>query len=174
MKKAVKRSKRVNNIIKNEQYIHNEKFDIIEFYKTLLNNRQKPIDEEWRDVVGYEGLYKVSNYGLVINSRYKIVGTYYGDEFYEDLNKYNCVSLVKDGKATRYGIHRLVALAFVNNPNPTKFNIVNHIDENKHNNYYKNLEWCTTLYNLHYGNADKKRRETLELKKEYGLLNKNK
>ena len=155
MKKAIKR----NKIVKNDKYISGEKG----FYKTLFDKRQTRDDEEWRDVVGYEGLYKVSNYGLVINSDCRIVGTYYNEEQsvfkspFKDVNRYNVVGLYKNRKRTLYQIHRLVAMVFVENPNPSEFNTVNHIDENIHNNYYKNLEWCTTQYNLHYGSANQKR-----------------
>lgn len=155
MKKAIKRNQKTNN----DYCVADNKA----FYKMLFNNRQAHDDEEWRDVVGYEGLYKVSNYGLVINSDYRIVGTYYDKEqsvfkqSFKDTNRYNVVSLYKNKECTLYPIHRLVAIAFVKNPNPNEFNTVNHIDENIHNNYYKNLEWCTTQYNLHYGSANQKR-----------------
>lgn len=49
-----------------------------------------------------------------------------------------------------YKIHRLVAEYFVNNPNPEKFNVVNHIDGNKKNNLYTNLEWCDQLHNVRH------------------------
>lgn len=164
-KKVSKKKKTVNS----EKDIYDRK-RMLKMYKDFFNNRQPKDDEEWRDVVGYEGLYKVSNYGLVINRNYRIIGTYYRDydNGFENKN-YDCVSLTKDGKSTRYNIHRLVAIAFVENPNPDRFNVVNHIDEQIHNNYYKNLEWCDTLYNLNYGHAKEKRhnalKETNELKK---------
>lgn len=159
-KKAIKRE---YSSLKNSK--QDTSFSINDMYKIMFDNRQKPKDEEWRDVVGYEGLYKVSNYGVVIKSNYKIVGTYYSDEFYEE-DKYNVACLTKNGKGETFAIHRLVALAFVDNPNPKEFNVVNHKDENRHNNYYKNLEWCTTVYNLHYGSADKKRLESIAIKKD--------
>lgn len=167
----LKKAKKKIRVNQNEQYVREKDFQIAPkyFYKMIFDNTPRHDDEEWRDIVGYEGLYKISNYGVVINKNYRVIGTYYGDDLYDDLIKYNCVTLVKNGKSKKYDIHRLVALTFVPNPNPSEFNIVNHIDENKHNNYYKNLEWCTTAYNLHYGNAEQKRRETLELKKEYGI-----
>ena len=53
-------------------------------------------------------------------------------------------------------VHRLVAKAFVNNPNPNEFVQVNHKDENTLNNNANNLEWCTAKYNSNYGNRNKK------------------
>ena len=53
-------------------------------------------------------------------------------------------------KKKTVSVHRLVAMAFVNNPNPDKYKEVNHIDENKLNNNADNLEWCTRSYNQKY------------------------
>lgn len=57
---------------------------------------------------------------------------------------------IKNGKKrhVRHNIHRLVALSFVSNPNPNDYNIVNHIDEDRTNNNYKNLEWCNQRMNI--------------------------
>ena len=64
-------------------------------------------------------------------------------------NGYLYVSL--KGNENKYcTVHRLVAKVFV--PNPNNFEFVNHIDENKSNNIYTNLEWCTKAYNNHYNN----------------------
>ena len=69
---------------------------------------------------------------------------------------YNCVCLTKDGKSRTHQIHRLVAFAFVENPNPTEYNTVNHKDENKQNNDVSNLEWCSYAYNNTYNDRAKK------------------
>lgn len=67
-------------------------------------------------------------------------------------NGYLSVELFeKHGKSKRCLIHRLVAETFI--PNPDNKPCVNHKDENKHNNAVNNLEWCTVLYNVNYGNA---------------------
>lgn len=58
------------------------------------------------------------------------------------------VSLYKNNKVYSYQVHRLLAIAFI--PNPNNYQVVNHKDENKLNNTISNLEWCTTLYNNHY------------------------
>jgi hypothetical protein len=64
---------------------------------------------------------------------------------------YYFVRLSKDGKAKNYTIHRLVANAFI--PNPDDEPIINHIDENKLNNKVDNLEWCSAQYNVRYSIA---------------------
>lgn len=65
-------------------------------------------------------------------------------------------SLRINGKDKVYKVHRLVAKYFVNNPNPDKYNEVNHKDENKENNCAYNLEWCDRKYNVHYSKTWKK------------------
>ena len=107
--------------------------------------------EEWEDIEGYENLYQVSNMGRVKSlgngksnkSKLKIMKT--------NLNHkgYPMISLCKDGKNKGYSVHRLVAKAFI--PNPDNLPQVNHIDENKENNCVDNLEWCTNEYNHNYG-----------------------
>ena len=62
---------------------------------------------------------------------------------------YKTVYLCIDGKPKRYYVHRLVASAFVDNPND--YPEVNHIDEDRGNNRAENLEWCTSKYNKNYG-----------------------
>ena len=91
--------------------------------------------ELWKDIQGYEGLYMVSNQGRVKSIRGNRVLkkrlTYDG---------YVKVTLTVDYKAVDKRVHRLVAEAFV--PNPNKLETVNHIDGNKENNDARNLEWC--------------------------------
>lgn len=98
--------------------------------------------EEWRDVVGYEGLYEVSDWGRVRRNG-KILRPA------KIKNGYLLVSLYKNGIVRRVYIHRLVASAFI--PNPQNLPEVNHRDENKTNNAVSNLEWCTHDYNMNYG-----------------------
>lgn len=62
-------------------------------------------------------------------------------------SKYLYVKLYKNGKVKYISVHRLVALAFV--PNPDNLPIVDHIDNNIYNNHYSNLQWCTQQYNIH-------------------------
>ena len=120
-------------------------------------------NEEWRDVVGYEGLYQVSNLGRV-RSVDKIIKTGRGyvsrlvkgkmKKIKVHSNGYLEVNLSSNGKAKTYKIHRLVSMAFI--PNPRHFKEVNHKDEDKTNNNVDNLEWCSSKYNANYGNRNKK------------------
>lgn len=108
-------------------------------------------DEIWKDVVGYEEFYQVSNNGRV---RRKRDGKIYKNRTFT--NGYKNVLIYKDGKWHRTGgkselVHRMVAMAFI--PNPNNYPQVNHKDENKENNCVENLEWCTQKYNNYYGTA---------------------
>lgn len=97
--------------------------------------------EKWKDVDGYEGLYKISNFGRV-KGKHRIKSQ-------QDNGKgYLTVHLNKNGKSRWHLVHRLVAKAFIENPEnkPT----VNHIDGNRKNNNVNNLEWATySENNLH-------------------------
>lgn len=116
--------------------------------------------EIWRDVVGYEGLYQVSNLGRVKSLDRMIL-----DKTNRIQHKkahivpqrkrrkganYLSVSLYKHNKVGTFAVHRLVALAFV--PNPHGKEQVNHIDENPENNCANNLEWVTPFENMHHKN----------------------
>lgn len=94
--------------------------------------------EEWKDVIGYEGIYQVSNLGRVRNK----------DKILKPSNtgKYRHLALCKSGTRKDVTIHRLVAEAFI--PNPHNYPCINHIDENKENNVASNLEWCDYRHNL--------------------------
>lgn len=106
------------------------------------------MNEIWKDVAGYEGLYQISNMGRVKTMpRTRVHG---GILKYDCCKGYYRVSLSKYGKSKHYFVHRLVAQEFI--PNPNNFNIINHKDENPQNNCVDNLEWCTHVYNLMYGN----------------------
>lgn len=115
--------------------------------------------EVWTDVIGYNGLYEVSNWGNVRTSKRQ--GTK-GGLLNTTITKYGYkrIMLYKKGKYKNYFIHRLVAKHFI--PNPQKYPFVNHKDENKTNNHVDNLEWCTARYNLNYGTHNKKISETLK------------
>lgn len=96
------------------------------------------MQEIWKDIPGYEGLYQVSNFGKVRNS-HKLILKYWKSW------GYNYISLCKNNKSKKYRTHRLIAKAFI--PNPKKYPYVNHIDGNKSNNNVTNLEWCTSQQN---------------------------
>lgn len=108
--------------------------------------------EEWRDVKGYEGLYQVSNYGKVrcIMFRNNIIEKKQIKLLKPQINKQGRVyiSLYKNGHRKNCIVHRLVAGAFLDNPQGLPE--VNHIDGNPSNNFVKNLEWCTKKYNAQH------------------------
>ena len=115
------------------------------------------IGEIWRDVVGYEGLYRVSNFGRV-KSTARLIMRSNGihQRVYEKLmpiqidshTGYNRITLSKDGVSKRIGVHRMVAQAFI--PNPDNLPVVNHIDWDRANNHVENLEWCTQKHNANH------------------------
>lgn len=107
--------------------------------------------EEWRDIDGYDGRYQVSNLGNIRTLDYNHTHTIKLLKTSTNHRGYHQVCLTKNNKKKIIYIHRLVALAFVQNPSPEIFNYVNHIDEDKNNNNANNLEWCTNGYNVRYG-----------------------
>lgn len=122
---------------------------------------------EWRPVVGYEGLYEVSDKGEV-----RALEKSYTDSIGRKTTKkahilngrvskygYVRITLEKNGQTKTYNVHRLVAEAFI--ANPSKLPYVNHIDEDKTNNSADNLEWCTAKYNCNYGTRNQRMRDTL-------------
>lgn len=112
------------------------------------------MEEVWKDVVGYEGLYQVSNLGRVKSMR-KSWASHGEKEHIMRPTKTKGYEYLKlrgnDGVDKSTPVHRLVALAFI--PNPNGYKCVNHKDENKLNNNVENLEWCTLAYNFNYGTA---------------------
>ena len=119
--------------------------------------------EIWKDIEGYEGIYQVSNLGNVkVLDRYvnssiknnKIVKRQ-GKILKQYIKKgYLQVTLTLNNKRKYYNVHRLVANAFI--PNPDKLPQVNHKNENKYDNRVENLEWCTAKYNCNYGTRNSK------------------
>lgn len=141
-------------------------------------------NEEWKDVIGYEGLYQVSNLGRV-KSLDRIVTTKENKSWKLDEkllkphlgnNGYYAVALCKNGKVKRLSIHRLVASAFIDNPE--NLPCVNHKSENKLENTVENLEWCDYIYNNSYGtvlerrsNAQKGKKIPIELAEKLKEIN---
>ena len=102
----------------------------------------------WKPVVGYEGLYEVSNTGFI-----KSLNMYRNKEPHlmslaRRKDGYLKVGLSKNNITKQFVVHRLVAEAFI--PNPDNLEIVNHKDEDRSNNNVNNLEWCTRSYNQLY------------------------
>lgn len=118
--------------------------------------------EKFKPVQGYAGIYEISNLGRV-KSLSRVVERKDGNtRVTEDriilpfLTKcgYHQIVLCKDGVRKKHLIHRLVANAFIENPD--KLPIINHKDENKLNNRVDNLEWCSAYYNMRYGKMQAK------------------
>ena len=118
------------------------------------------MQEFWKDIKGYEGKYQVSNLGNVRSLDTKCIArnqfngtgirTSKGKVLSQSGTRYKKVALYdKNHNKKFYSVHRLVAEAFILNPNNYKY--VNHKDENKFNNYYINLEWCTQKHNCNCG-----------------------
>lgn len=110
-----------------------------------MNEENKII---WKDIPGYEGLYKVSNTGkifsVVTNRELSVI---------QKKDGYTCISLCdKDHNKKQYRIHQLVAKAFI--PNPNNLPMINHKNEIKNDNRVENLEWCNNFYNSNYGNRN--------------------
>ncbi len=125
------------------------------------HNCSYDLTNEWRDVIGYEGIYKVSIDGEIISLERSFIVN--GNNVYlptkklsqrQNHNGYMTAILSNNGRNKTILVHRIVASAFIDNPN--NFDCINHKDENKHNNNADNLEWCNHLYNNNYGTRNEK------------------
>lgn len=138
----------------------------------LLNRLGDNVREEiWKDIKGYEGSYQVSSLGqikslertIVYNNRWGSINTIKRREkilkHYFNNKGYCIIRLCKKGKDCHRLVHRLVAEAFI--PNPNNLPEVNHKDENKENNCVDNLHWCTRVFNNNYGKLDKNGRRKI-------------
>ena len=115
-------------------------------------------EEIWRtavyDGIVYEGLYKVSNLGKILSLNYKNTGKSKLMTPFQEKNGYLRVGFWKNGEYKKCLVHRLVAFAFL--PNPENLSEINHIDQNKENNRVENLEWCDRKYNNNYGSHNER------------------
>ena len=106
------------------------------------------MEEIWKDIVGYEGIYEISNLGRIRTFNYKNTNNVEIMKNFIDGSGYIKISLCKNGIKKQYFIHRLVAQAFI--PNLKNKRTVNHKDGNKLNNCVGNLEWVTCEENIHH------------------------
>lgn len=120
------------------------------------------MEEIWKDIKGYEGVYQVSSFGNVRSYTRRVLypsgrpHTYTGKLVKQEKTKdgYRRVQLSKDSVDKKFSVHRLVAETSIENPN--NFPQVNHKDENRENNRLENLEWCSASYNINYGTRNAK------------------
>lgn len=127
-----------------------------------------------KPVVGYEGYYEVDMYGNVYSVGRTVRVNDNGREYDKPVKEkkltaskhsqgYRTISLTRNGKTEHKYVHRIVAEAYI--PNPQGLPFINHKDEDKTNNFVGNLEWCTEQYNATYGNARTKQAEALRGRK---------
>lgn len=114
--------------------------------------------EEWKDIEGYEGLYQVSDWGNVKSlprlskrstSRHRGTSILINERILKQsfqTSGYKVVVLCKDGNNRQFQVHRLVAEAFI--PNPENKPQIDHINTNKAENNVENLRWCTHTENM--------------------------
>ena len=121
--------------------------------------------EVWKPIPGYEGYYEVSNLGSIRSVSHVVSGPVNGglrtystksSILKQHVSKvgYIMVSLSKNSKVKHFNLHRLIAKAFI--PNPDNLPCVNHKDEDKTNNNVENLEWCSHKYNANWGTNPKR------------------
>lgn len=113
------------------------------------------MQEIWKDIENYYGLYQVSNIGNVKSLNYRRSGEEKILRPMVDRGGYLQVELWRNGKCKRLLVHRLVLMTFAPIDNMKKLE-VNHKDENKKNNNLDNLEWCDKKYNNNYGTRNQR------------------
>jgi hypothetical protein len=112
-------------------------------------------NEIWKGVIGYEGIYLVSNFGNVKRKNYNSFGVnkkYKNENYflkpYDNGKGYFRIKFTVNNKSRRVMLHRIIAEAFIENPN--NYNTVNHINGIKKDNRIENLEWCTQTENVRH------------------------
>lgn len=146
---------------------NNKNYRVSNLEWIIVKDRRKQYDtsplngEIWKDIPEYEGLYKVSSLGRIMSSySRRILSPTISGRKGKD---YYAITLVKNGTKKRYYIHKLVAIAFI--PNPNNFPCIDHINTNRYDNRIENLRWCTfTDNNLNPNTAKKRYRAVVQLK----------
>ena len=128
------------------------------------------MEEIWKDIKGYEGLYQVSNLGRVKSLSHIVQRKFSSYSVKEKILKpakdkqgYHYLVLCVNCKTKTFQVHRLVAQAFIENPNSLP--CINHKDENPSNNRVDNLEWCTYSYNNTYNDLAHRRMKNVDYAK---------
>jgi hypothetical protein len=133
----------------------------------LIENLEEiSMEEIWKEIKDFEGLYQISNLGRVkaLERTVEDQDGAYGKRTRQLKERvliskrkkdgYREIGLSKEGQRYGFLIHRLVADAFLDNPENRPF--INHKDENKENNELSNLEWCLSEYNANYGTRNER------------------
>lgn len=107
-----------------------------------------------KPLLGFDKDYRVTENGDIISMDYRRTGVLKKLAPQRNIYGYAIIKFMKGGKSITYRVHRLVAMAFV--PNPDNLPHINHKDENKLNNNPNNLEWCDNSYNNNYGTRNKR------------------
>jgi hypothetical protein len=134
--------------------------------KTIKSKKGMKIlkEEIWKSIIGYENEYMISNHGKVLSIERKVKSGNIEVSVKKKIlkqtknkEKYRIISLNKEAIQETFRVSRLVAIHFV--PNPENKPQVNHIDEDKGNDYYENLEWTTSKENVNHGTCIQRRSE---------------
>lgn len=133
--------------------------------------------EQWKDIKGFEGRYQVSNLGRVRSVDHYANISNGNKRFvkgrilkqWKNCNGYMCIKMWNNVKRKNFVVHRLVAMAFIENPN--RLPDINHKDEVKQNNVVTNLEWCSHSYNALYGSCQDRLRKYKQ--KKVNMIDKN-
>lgn len=130
------------------------------------------MEEIWKEIPGWEGLYMASNTGKIkgichfVVSKGGCLRRTHSVVLKEKINKFGYLVVRLQDKSTSrdrfYMVHRLIANTFI--PNTQNLPFINHKDEDKTNNCVDNLEWCTAKYNVNYGTCQERKIETQRLK----------
>lgn len=117
----------------------------VSLYSSSKKRSAAPIEDEvWKDVECYEGIYQVSNHGRVYSMRQdRVMRLGISGSGYHQVHLYS-----EDRERECVFVHKMVARLFVENPDPVVNNVIDHVDCNKRNNHFSNLEWCTYTKNL--------------------------
>jgi len=134
-------------------------------------------DNEFVDIIGYQGYYKINRKGEILNIKTTRAGRYSGLMKTWNDGRYLSVALVKEKKRKIFVIHRLLGIHFI--PNPENKPTIDHIDQNKLNNDLSNLRWATHIEqhanmstSLHFETADEKRLYENKRKNDWRIKNK--